>query len=74
MGKKLISKNHLTPAEIEFEYVVEFKKLIKIRKRFWASFIDVPLLEHGENGGQNYLIRANTGSGLGLFLTCHSHV
>ncbi len=50
MGEKLISKINLTPAPIEFEYLVGLKKLIKIIKRFWESFIDVPLLEDVENG------------------------
>ncbi len=44
MGKKLISKNHLTPAQIEFAYMVGLKKLIKIIQSFWEDFIDEPLL------------------------------
>jgi hypothetical protein len=49
MGKKMFSKNYLTPAQIEFAYDVGFKKLIKIGNRFWVSFIEEHLLEHTEN-------------------------
>ncbi len=42
MGEKLISKNHLTPAEIEFAYDIGIKKFIKIRNKefFLLSLID----------------------------------
>ncbi len=56
MGEKLISKNHLTPAEIEFAYDIGLKKLIKIRNSFWLSFIDVALLEHGEIDNKSLLV------------------
>ena len=56
MGEKLISKNNLTTAEMEFAYNIGVKKLIKIIKSFWVSFIDVPLLEHGEIDNKTLLV------------------